>query len=142
MKVVINKCYGGFELSTKTLTHLIITKPDSQILITQSIVDYYGPNFTSESKEEYTEEVAPNLFTDKLFQKEFYNPTTDTITILEPYNLDRTHPDLIELVETFQDEANGEHSQLKIVEIPDDVDFIIEDYDGLECIAEKHRTWS
>jgi hypothetical protein len=30
---------------------------------------------------------------------------------------------------------------LEIVEIPDDVEYTIEEYDGLEHIAEKHRTW-
>jgi len=30
---------------------------------------------------------------------------------------------------------------LKIVEIPDDVDWEINEDDGSEWIAEKHRTW-
>jgi len=38
-------------------------------------------------------------------------------------------------------ESSGEYAELKIVEIPDDVEFTIEEYDGLEWIAEKHRTW-
>jgi hypothetical protein len=28
-----------------------------------------------------------------------------------------------------------------VIEIPDDVEWIIVDYDGMEHIAEKHRTW-
>jgi len=28
-----------------------------------------------------------------------------------------------------------------VLEIPDDVEFTIEDYDGSEHIAETHRTW-
>jgi len=27
------------------------------------------------------------------------------------------------------------------VEVPDDVDWYVEEYDGLEHIAERHRTW-
>jgi hypothetical protein len=30
---------------------------------------------------------------------------------------------------------------LAIVEIPDDVQWIIEENDGMEWVAEKHRTW-
>jgi hypothetical protein len=30
---------------------------------------------------------------------------------------------------------------LLIVEVPADVDWYIEEYDGLEWVAEKHRTW-
>jgi hypothetical protein len=37
--------------------------------------------------------------------------------------------------------ANGRCAELKVVEIPDDVEWQIEEYDGLEWVAEKHRTW-
>ncbi len=37
--------------------------------------------------------------------------------------------------------TGGPHSELKVVEIPDDVEFFIKDYDGMEHVAEKHRTW-
>jgi hypothetical protein len=40
------------------------------------------------------------------------------------------------------DAAGGQFSKLKIVEIPDDVDWEIKEYDGVEWVAEKHRTWS
>jgi hypothetical protein len=38
--------------------------------------------------------------------------------------------------------ANGACADLKIVEVPDEVDWYIEEYDGNEWVAEKHRTWS
>ena len=34
-------------------------------------------------------------------------------------------------------EANGDHAKLKIVEIPADVEWQIDEYDGTEWIAEK-----
>jgi hypothetical protein len=37
--------------------------------------------------------------------------------------------------------ANGAHANLKIVEVPPDVEWQIEEYDGNEWVAEKHRTW-
>lgn len=52
----------------------------------------------------------------------------------------RNDPTLIEVVETLKDKANY-CSDLKIVEIPDDVEWQIEEYDGWEWVAEKHRTW-
>jgi len=55
----------------------------------------------------------------------------------------RDWPLLIQCVEELGSEhASGKHATLKIVEIPDDVDYEIEEYDGNEYIAEKHRTWS
>jgi hypothetical protein len=38
--------------------------------------------------------------------------------------------------------ANGGNANIKIVEVPEDVDWEIADYDGVEWVAEKHRTWT
>lgn len=53
----------------------------------------------------------------------------------------RDDPRLVELVERLGDAANGEFSQLKVVEIPDGVPWQIEEYDGHEWVAEAHRRW-
>lgn len=57
-------------------------------------------------------------------------------------DLPRYDPDLIAAVETLGKDANGRYADLKIVTIPDNINFEIEEYDGLEHIAERHRTWS
>ena len=49
---------------------------------------------------------------------------------------------LIQVVEELGDAANGFAADLKIVDIPDGVDWYIEEYDGNEWVAERHRTWS
>jgi hypothetical protein len=56
-------------------------------------------------------------------------------------NVPRDCPDLVNIIETMGDAANGAHAKLKVVEIPDDVRWVIEEYDGYEHIAEAHRTW-
>ena len=48
---------------------------------------------------------------------------------------------LIQVVEELGDAANGACADLKIVEVPDEVDWYIEEYDGNEWVAERHRTW-
>lgn len=48
---------------------------------------------------------------------------------------------LVECVETLGPKANGPCSYLEIIEIPDDVDVVIEECDGCEWIKEKHRKW-
>jgi len=62
-------------------------------------------------------------------------------TKVDPWEADRNDPFLIQVVEELGDFANDRYAQLKIVEIPDDVDWCVQDYDGYEWIAEKHRTW-
>ena len=55
----------------------------------------------------------------------------------------RTNPKLIELMETKGSKwCSGTYAKLKVVEIPDDVDWEISDYDGAETIEEVHRSWS
>ena len=90
MKVVINRCYGGYSLS-------------------KAAYDYLGLEWNG------------------------YGYT---------YADDRTNPKLIECLEAIGCEAaSGEMANLKIVEIPDDVEWEIEEYDGREWVAEKHRVW-
>ena len=57
------------------------------------------------------------------------------------YNNKRDDETLVEVVECLGEKANGDHASLKIVEIPDGIEWQIEEYDGFEWIAEKHRTW-
>lgn len=69
-----------------------------------------------------------------------FDPNT-SLTGRDWYDIDRSDPVLVLVVEELGSEASAAWADLKIVEIPDDVDWIIQDYDGKEWIAEKHRTW-
>ena len=53
----------------------------------------------------------------------------------------RNDPKLVECVETLGHRASGRFACLKVIEIPDDVKWKIEDYDGLESVVEEHRVW-
>lgn len=57
------------------------------------------------------------------------------------YDIERNDPILVQVVEEMGEESYGGYAKLKIVEIPDDVDWFIDEYDGMEHIAESHRTW-
>jgi hypothetical protein len=57
------------------------------------------------------------------------------------HDIERDDPILIEVIELLGEEADDRFSKLKIVEIPDGVEWKIEEYDGHEHVAEKHRTW-
>lgn len=49
---------------------------------------------------------------------------------------------LVKIVRELGMAANGPHANLKIVEIPGDVKWLVQEYDGAEWVAEEHRTWS
>ena len=56
-------------------------------------------------------------------------------------NIPRDDEHLIAVVELMGSAADGEYAELKIVEVPDDVNWYVEEYDGKEWVAERHRTW-
>lgn len=85
MKIVINRCYGGFDLSEKAMKFLGVGS--------------------------------------------------------EWPDIARNDPKLVECVEKLGEEANGTYAELKVVEIPDDVNWEIGEYDGLEWVEEVHRKW-
>jgi len=49
---------------------------------------------------------------------------------------------LIAVVELMGHKANGGYAELKIVDVPDEVNWYVEEYDGREWVAERHQTWS
>ena len=57
------------------------------------------------------------------------------------WDIERDDPFLVKVVESLGEAADGRHADLHIVSIPEGVDWQIEEYDGKEWIAEKHRTW-
>lgn len=54
----------------------------------------------------------------------------------------REDPVIIEVVKLLGKKANGSCSHLGICEIPEDVSYIIQEYDGSERVVEKHRSWT
>jgi hypothetical protein len=103
MKVVINKCYGGFSLSEAVYNELGIP------------YDGYG----------YLENADLGI----VAEGKFY-----------AYRSDER---LIAAIEKIGEKKSGGRSaELKVVEIPDDVEWYLEEYDGREWVSESHRTWS
>ena len=49
---------------------------------------------------------------------------------------------LVQVVEELGAEANGHCAELKVVTVPDDVQWVIVKKDGSEQVSEQHRTWS
>ena len=64
----------------------------------------------------------------------------------EPCEYDSDIPrDCVRLVTTVEElgkAADTRYSKLKVVELPDGMEWSIHEYDGCEWVAEAHRTWS
>lgn len=70
-----------------------------------------------------------------------YKKETGADDAIYHWDIPRDDPVLVSIVEELGSEANGQFAELKVVEIPDGVNWEIEEYDGKEWAAEQHRTW-
>jgi hypothetical protein len=65
--------------------------------------------------------------------------------IIGPHWYDRDYarddPVLVAVVRELGADADTRFAKLKIVEVPYGVEWTIEEYDGVEWVAEKHRKW-
>lgn len=114
MKIVINKCYGGFSLSDAA-TMLYGKKA--------------GINIIKDKKK--SSSLIPHYYINEIKNNNYFSCR----------NIKRNDPFLVEVVEELGEAADGSFAELKVVEIPDNVEWEIEEYDGKEWIAEQHRTW-
>ena len=71
--------------------------------------------------------------------KRYVNETDDLP--INYWDIPRDDPILLKIVEEMGEDSYGKWSELKIIEIPDDIEWEIEEYDGKEWVSEKHRTW-
>jgi hypothetical protein len=137
MKVVINKCFGGFSLSLKGLEKYLELQ-GKKAFFYKTI--YKNRHRTGCIK--YTNIDSDDMFVNcsdvDLGDKIENIPNEHFISYLD---IKRDDPYLIQTVEDLGEAASGRCSDLKIVDIPDDVDWEIDEYDGMETVEEKHRTW-
>ncbi len=59
------------------------------------------------------------------------------------YAIDRDDPRVFQVIEALGARSAGHmYAHLVIVEIPDDVEWHIHEYDGYETVHEDHRIWT
>ena len=139
MKIVINRCYGGFGLSDFAYEELI----KLGIPVKKYIQQERGENGLYKDEPENSGEI---IFDRTLSKGEGIFNDEKAIEFMGRYwetwiDGNRNHPLLIKVVEKLGEKASGRCAKLKIIEIPDDVKYTIEEYDGMEHVAEQHRTW-
>lgn len=139
MKVVINTCYGGFSLSeeaTKLYFKLKGLEVNRYIQTEESNKIYRKCVTPKESESWKALDVIgdhPEIISSKVVNSNIFSYSS----------VDRSDPILIQVVEILGSELSSRsYSSLDIVDIPDHVNWEIEEYDGCERVSEVHRKWS
>jgi hypothetical protein len=141
MKVVINKCYGGFGLSHQAVMRYFEIKGIT--VYPEQGKDYwkFWTYWTVKPEDRIESKEGDEFYKISIEDRRAYNEAHSAQTIYER-DIERDDPALVQAVEELGAVACGAHAELVVVEIPDGVEWCIEEYDGMEHVAEKHRTWS
>ena len=137
-KVILNKCFGGFGASY--LAHKLYAKKKyniDEIFVyewskngyVKICLDANDRSFRFYSIKDFGDFIA----------HEDRDKIKDSFLFLDEDK--REDPIFIEVVEKLGEKANTRFSDLKIVEIPDDLDYVIDDYDGVETLHQKVQEW-
>lgn len=152
MKIVINRCYGGFNLSPAAVKRLAQLRGKKCYFFTR---DFKTDKYVPATEEQVSDQISwsafsvpnPNeyLATSDWHSlspkaKEAHNKKYARVALDRP-DEKRDDPLLLQVVEELGKKASGIFAELKVVEIPDGVQWEIEEYDGLETVRETHRSW-
>lgn len=121
-KIVVNSCFGGFGLSDAAVKRYAEIKGIELIWVPRT---QYG----KEDWEYHSEHWERADIAD---EDERY---------FSYYDIDRDDPALVQTVEELGAAAGGNYAELRIADVPDDVEWYIDEYDGIETVREQHRTW-
>ncbi|NBQ48313.1 MAG: hypothetical protein EBU33_07655 [Sphingobacteriia bacterium] len=119
MKVAINICYGGFGISDKAFEELLRRKGIEFDMV---------PNESRIMGNSYYKKGMLDDEDGYLNQYDYYSKRDDL--------------DLIAVIEEMGQDSWSWAAEIVIVEIPDDVKWHVCEHDGMEHVAEDHRTWS
>ena len=132
-EIVINSCFGGFGLSYEGVMEYAKLKG---ITLYAYINDNFNEYKPYKGKGKY---IFLSYYTKPIEEIEEENRDEFYFSI---YDINRDDPTLVQTVKNLGKKSWGNCAELKIVKIPDDINWQIEEYDGSEHIAETHRTWS
>ena len=129
-KVVINKCYGGFGLSEKATMRYAELKG----------IKLYSENVGGFTRYYLCEPEKFHKLVEEARKTGIHRKSNEMY--FDEDDIKRDDPILIQVVEEFGEEANGNYAELKIFEIPSDLDYEITNYDGVESIRGRHIVWA
>jgi ABC-type transporter Mla MlaB component len=142
-RIVINNRHGGFSLSQEAvLAYLDMLGIPVWMEYSDKFSSLMGPTYWLVPPGPDRVDTEPkNWHKMSLSQKQSHNAKYSQ-QVFDVQSIARDDPYLVKVVHKLRETADGKYASLKIVEVPSDVDWIIDEYDGKEWVAEKHRIWN
>ena len=146
-KIVIDE-YGGFNLSVLAIDYYATLKGikifSYKRIFEETNIDEYKENYRLIDPSENIEYNGMNdIYNFTMYLgDEFTTIQEFDFWFIEDFNIKRNDPFLIKTMEDLGEKINGYYTKLKIVEIPDDVEWVVRNEGGYgEYVSEKCRTW-
>jgi hypothetical protein len=137
MKVILNKCYGGFDVSDECYG-LYAKKKGVKLF---RYVDDYGMNLKKISDGNAGMNSIAYYFV-RDYGEFLHRDDIDWDDYIYLGREHREDPILIECVEELGTErASGRFGELVVVDIPDGMDYVIDEYDGIETLHQRVEEW-
>lgn len=146
-KIAINICFGSFDLSPKSLLWLY-NNGCNDIVLPVNLKIFLRTTSKIQAEDDIKKEIEKwkecknNNFeniNDCMVFTEDYQHYLSPIHFVKYEN--REDPLLIRCIESLKEEVDTPMSQVRIIEIPEGVDYQIANNDGYEYIREKSREW-
>jgi hypothetical protein len=143
MKIVVNRCYGGFGLSPLATKRYLELSGFQCYFYTQTKYKHDGgkDEYVQVDVDQAEKEIGVVHVYKKDLGKRFSKWPEKMPDYFGHYNLERNDPMLVKAVEELGEKANGQFAKLEVVEIPDGIEWHLDEYDGIESIHENHRSW-
>jgi len=138
MKIVINEDFGGFSLSYEGMLRYALLK-GVELYPEKGKYDFWT-YWTVPVGQRPKETSSTEWHNMPLEERKAHNESWANASLSER-DMPRNDPALVQTVEELGREAGGRFACLKVVDIPDGIDWEIDEYDGKEWVAETHRTW-
>jgi hypothetical protein len=140
MKIVINKCYGGFGLSDEAMKRYAELKGIT-LYPEKDRSGLYSNYYTVPAHKRVARIEGEQFYALSMEERSAYNKQCASESLYDR-DIPRDDPTLVQVVKELGKKASGRFASLAVVNVPDGVSWEIDEYDGLEQVAETHRTWS
>lgn len=141
MKLVINKCFGGYGLSDPAIKLYAKLKGITLFPEQNKFSKLIGPTYWIVSEDKRPKSIEKDWMNHSVEERIAYNKALAELT-LTASKIERNDKFLVQVVEKLGNKANGYFAELKVIEIPDGIEYEIKEYDGMESVHELHRSWT